>query len=176
MKLRIEKISSRKIYTGRVLDFFADTVRINGIKTVREYADYPEAAGIIPVLPDGRILMVRQYRYANRLFSLEIPAGKKDKKETLGQCARRELAEETGYRAGSMKKLFSYYPAVSYSTEHLHIFLAGDLGLERSRRPDADEFLEVKAFSLDSILGMIKKNRIADSKTILSILYYARFR
>lgn len=174
MRLKVKKISSRRVHKGQMLDFFVDRVSINGVRTVREYTGYPEAAGVIPLLADGRIIMIEQYRYTNRIHSLEIPAGKKEKKESIRECARRELQEETGFKAGKLIKLITYYPAVSYSTEKLTIFLAGSL-LSSRGTPDRDEFIRIRVMSLDKVLDLIRKERIKDSKTVLAILYYAYF-
>lgn len=171
-KINLKKIKSTKIYSGKVLNFFKDDILINSkIKSVREYVYFPDAAGIIPVTDDGKIILVEQYRYVNNLYSLEIPAGKKDDNETILQCAKRELEEETGYKAGRLIKLCEYFPAVSYSTEKLHLFIAK--GLQKgSYKPDEDEIIKIHILPLEKILNLIKKNKIKDSKTILAILFY----
>ena len=171
-KVNIKTLRSENIFSGDILTFKKDDILINTISSTREYVEYPEASAIIPVMNDGKIILVEQYRYANRCYSLEIPAGKKDTNESVKQCATRELEEETGYRAKKMKKLLQYFPAISYSTEILHIFLAKDL-VKGRLKPDADEFIKTRILSLNEILRLIKKNTITDSKTILSILYYA---
>lgn len=171
MKIKINTLNSRKIYSGNILQFFVDKIKINSIPAVREYVYYPEACGVIPVTDDNKIIMVRQYRYTNRYYSLEIPAGKKDKGESLIACAKRELVEETGYRAKKITKLITYYPAISYSKEKLHIYVATQL-IQSKTRPDLDEFIKIEKLPLKKVLDLIKANKIMDSKTILSILLY----
>ncbi|MBU1076346.1 MAG: NUDIX hydrolase [Spirochaetes bacterium] len=173
-KIKIKIIRSENVFFGEILRFKKDDILINTVRSIREYVEYPEAAAIIPVMKDGRIIMVEQYRYANKCFSLEIPAGKKDQKESIKQCAKRELEEETGYKAKKIKKLIQYFPAISYSTEVLHIFLAKDLQKGKFN-PDKDEFIAIRILSMKEILQLITDNIIKDSKTILSILYYASF-
>lgn len=137
--------------------------------------EYPPAVGIIPVLPDGKIVMIEQYRYANNIVSLEIPAGKVHKNENLKQAALRELEEETGFKTTSknLKYLYTYTPAISYSTEKLTVFVAKNLTKSR-QTPDEDEVIKIKILSLDEILNLIKNNKILDSKTVLSILLYTQ--
>ena len=106
MKAKYKKLKSTKIYSGHTLDFYKDDILINNkIKSAREYVNFPNAVGIIPILPDNKIVLVRQYRYTNGIYSLEIPAGKKDKKGTFLQTAKRELLEETGYTAKKFTKI-----------------------------------------------------------------------
>ena len=118
--------------------------------------------------------MVTQYRMTNKIYSLEIPAGKKDKNESILKCAKRELIEETGFKAKKIVKLIDYFPCISYSTEKLHIYIATDLE-KAHQKPDEDEFLSIKKYSLEELLNLIKKNKIKDSKTILAILYFSQF-
>ncbi len=171
MKIKIDTLGSQKIYSGSTLQFFVDKIKINNIHAVREYVHYPEACGVIPVTDDNKIIMVRQYRYTNRYYSLEIPAGKKDQGESLRGCAKRELVEETGYIAKKITKLITYYPAISYSKEKLHIYLAEQL-IQSKTRPDSDEFIKIEKLSLNKVLDLIRDNKIMDSKTILSLLLY----
>jgi len=174
MKLKIKRLKSSKIYTGKVLNFFTDKISINNVNAIREYVTYPNAVGIIPLIEDDKIVMIKQYRYTNNVYSLEIPAGKCEGKESLIKTAKRELAEETGYTAKNFIKLLEYYPCISYSTEKLHIFMAKDL-VKKSIPPDSDEFFEVQIIKINEILKLIKKNEITDSKTILSILFFYEY-
>ncbi len=175
MKIDVKVKKHEKIYTGKFINFYADDIIINNkVNTRREYIYYPLAVGIIPVTEDNRIIMVEQYRYTNDYYSLEIPAGKIDEGEALETAAHRELQEETGYDFGRLEKVYEYYPAISYSKERLIIYAAYDL-IKKELPPDEDEFIEVKFFTLDEILELIKENKIMDGKTVLSILAYVTF-
>lgn len=172
--MQIRKLNSKRIYKGKFISFYRDEILINEkIKAVREYIEYPPAVGIIPVLSDGKIVMIEQYRYANNIFSIEIPAGKVHKNEDLKQAALRELEEETGFKTTpvNLKYLYTYAPAISYSTEKLTVFVAKNL-IRSSQSPDEDEVIKIKILPLNEILNLIENNKILDSKTVLSILLY----
>jgi ADP-ribose pyrophosphatase len=125
---------------------------------------------IIPILSDGRILLVRQYRYAVGKELLEIPAGTIEAGESPQECAVRELSEETGYEAERMKELTRFYTAPGYSSELINIFVAEGLK-SGSRNLEEDEEIKVEAFKPDEILNMISRHVIEDGKTICGILY-----
>ncbi len=165
-------ITTRLLHQGRSLSFRTDEIELpNGKKTTRDIVDHPGAVAIVPVLDDGRIVLVRQYRYATGKDLLEIPAGTLEKGEAPDTCARRELKEETGYTAGSMKKILSMYMAPGYSNEVIHLYLArelkaGELGTEE------DESITLEPYGPDELLGMMEKNVIEDAKTIAGVLSY----
>ncbi len=175
MKIDVKLEKREKIYEGKFIDFYVDHILINRkVKTKREYIKYPKAVGIIPVTEDNKIVMVEQYRYTNNLYSLEIPAGKLDEGESEEDGVHRELREEIGYDARDIERMYEYYPAISYSKEKLVIYIARNL--EKSALPpDEDEFILTKYYTLDELIDMIKDNKITDSKTILSLLYYKMF-
>ncbi len=127
---------------------------------------------ILPLLEDGRILLLRQYRPVIGKWIYEIPAGTVERGEDLLTCARRELEEETGLRAEKMEKLFEMYLAPGYSTEKLHSFLASGLRPTSPHRDWGEEIRVVKT-TLSRALEMIGSNRIEDAKTIATILYFA---
>jgi ADP-ribose pyrophosphatase len=129
---------------------------------------------IIPILPDGRLLMERQYRYPIGEVMLEFPAGKFDPDETALVSAQRELLEETGYRAAHWEWLARVHPVISYSTERIEIFLATGLTLERAQL-DAGEFLETLAVDFADAFARMKDGKITDGKTIIG-LYQLRER
>ncbi|MFO7783211.1 MAG: NUDIX domain-containing protein [Thermodesulfobacteriota bacterium] len=140
----------------------------NGEISKRIRIDHPEASAVVPQLPDGRIIMVRQYRYALGMETLEIPAGKVDPGEDAETCARRELLEETGFEAGMVQPIYTYNPAIGYSNERIHIFMAP--GVEhRSDKTDEREISSVELIPLNEIQEMILDGRILDGKTLIGL-------
>ena len=165
-------ITTRLLNQGRSFSFKTDEVELpNGKKTTRDIVDHPGAVAIVPVLDDGRIVLVRQYRYATGKDLLEIPAGTLEKGEAPDTCARRELKEETGYTAGSMKKILSMYMAPGYSNEVIHLYLATELKAGE-QSIEEDEIIIFEPYGPDELLGMIEKNVIEDAKTIAGVLSY----
>ncbi len=146
-----------------------DVVRLRtGRITERIKVDHPEAAAIVPYIDGGRILMVRQWRYAVGRETLEIPAGKVDPGEDILICARRELSEETGYEAKRILPIISYYPAIGYSNELIRIFAASGL-TSVSEKTDEDEISRVELIELDRIQELIAQGHIQDGKTVVGI-------
>lgn len=173
-KLVERKIKSKKIYRG-VIGFNLDTVKlINGKTATREYSVHPGASAIIPVTDDGCIIFVEQYRYPVQAVTLELPAGKLKKGQSPLACAKAELAEETGFRAKSIKKLLEFNPSCAFSDEVLHIFVASGLKAGETH-PDEDEFLNTKKIPVEKAFELVQKGKIRDSKTIIGLLYYKAF-
>ena len=165
-------VDSRRIYSGRILGLRVDSVRLSGESVFRrEVVEHPGAVAMLPFLDDGRVLLIRQFRYAVGEFLLEIPAGTLEKGEDPLECARRELIEETGYEAGVLELLFSCFLAPGYSTERIHIFVASKLRKVGSR-PEIDEEIELEPADLQTAEVMISDGRIVDAKTISAISYY----
>lgn len=162
-------ISSRLLHEGRHFSFLRDEVELpNGLKTYRDIVRHPGAVAIVPVLPDGRIVLVRQYRYAAGKPLLEIPAGTLEEGENPLECARRELIEETGYEASELTAILSCYMAPGYSDEVIHFYEARGLR-EVGMSPEEDESIEVEVSELGEIIRMIEENIIEDAKTIIGI-------
>ena len=161
--------SSREIYRGPFFSLQEYLVEFpNGEEKKRIILEHPGAAAAVPLLPDGRILMVRQYRKAAGKVTLEIPAGKLDKGETPEDCIRRELMEETGYRTEKLTHLRSYYPSCGISSEIIHVYLAEDL--KPVGASGGDEIaLEPTIVPLEDVKRMIESGEIMDSKTIIGI-------
>jgi len=135
---------------------------------------HPGAAVVVPILDDGRVLLISNYRFAVGQTLLELPAGTLDLPEPAIECARRELAEETGYRAGRLEPLLSFYSTPGVCTEHMHAFLATELVLgETALEPG--ERIENTPMKLDEALRAIGDGRITDAKTIVTLLYYERY-
>lgn len=163
-------LSSRRIYEGRVVKLRVDEVRLpDGRTSAREIIEHRGAAALVPLLPGREVILVRQWRHAVGKVLLEIPAGLLEPGEAPIDCARRELAEETGYAAGRIEPLTSIYSAPGFATERLHIFLAQDLQPTQAQT-DEDEFLEPVTLAWDQALAMCKDGRIEDGKTVVGIL------
>lgn len=168
------KIDGEPVYDGCLLHVRRDRVRLpNGHETVREWIAHPGAAAVIPLLPNGDIIMVRQYRYPVERVTLEIPAGKLDRPgEDPLACAERELKEETGYTAKEFTKLISFATTVGFSNEWIHIYEARNLSPGKEC-PDEDEFIHTVRVPLKDAYQMVLDGTIIDSKTVAAILLLA---
>lgn len=158
-------IKTKNIFSGRLLNLKVLKVKLpDGNTTTREIVYHPGAVAIVPVLPNNKIILVKQYRKAVGKYLLEIPAGTLDSKETPLQCAQRELIEETGYKARSIKKILEFYPAPGYTSEKIHIFKATGLVKVKSCS-EPDEFIKTVIVSKNRL----KRLRIKDSKTLIAL-------
>ena len=174
--LREERISGKDIYEGIFLKMKRDIVAMpDGQEAIREYLTHPGAVAIVAILNDGRLLLERQYRYPIAKTCIEIPAGKLDPNEDGLTCAKRELEEETGYRANKWSFIRRIHPVISYSTEFIDIYLAEELTPGKSHL-DEEEFLDVFAAPLEQILAWIEEGEITDVKTTISAYWLARYR
>ncbi|MEM4297115.1 MAG: NUDIX hydrolase [Nitrososphaerota archaeon] len=163
-------LSSEVVYQGRLFRVRKDELEmVAGRKVIREVVEHPGAVAIVPLLEDGSVIMVEQYRHPARKTLLEIPAGTLAKGESPEECARRELMEETGMKAKELKKLLQCYVAPGYSTELIHIFVAKGLS-KAEAKPEFDEHIKTSRLKLPTIIDMIKKGEIEDAKTICAIL------
>jgi ADP-ribose pyrophosphatase len=169
-----KRLSSNQIYKGRIVTLSVDTVELpNGKTSKRELIQHPGAVAMVPVDPQGRIIMVRQFRYAANKILLELPAGTLNPTEPPELCAARELQEETGYKAEKLELLGGVYVAPGSSTEFIHIYLA--TGLTESRlEMDDDEFIEVETYPLDVLLQQVYKGEIQDGKTVTGLMLASR--
>ncbi len=175
MNLKEKTYSREKIYNGKSLDFYVDTVILPNKKSaIREYTEHPGAVAVLPFVDKKHIVLVKQYRYPVRKITYELPAGKLSKGESLIKCVKRELIEETGFKAGRIKKLISFWPTPAFSTEVLHIFSATELKPVESNS-DEDEFLEKIIVPFKTALNWIKNRKIKDSKSIIGIIYWNLF-
>jgi ADP-ribose pyrophosphatase len=130
---------------------------------------HPGAVGILAFDSLGKIILVKQYRYPVGTFTYEIPAGKLSPREAPLACVKRELEEETGFRAQHITKMLSYWPTAAFSNELIHLYIAR--GLKASRqKPDDDEFLEIVRLSPKQLEMMIHRGKIHDSKTLIAYL------
>jgi ADP-ribose pyrophosphatase len=175
------KVSSRRVYSGRVIDLDIDTVRFpDGSLGELEMIRHPGASAIVPFVSeptgqDPQVLLIRQYRYATNGYVYEVPAGRLEPNEAPEAAAHRELEEETGCRAERVEHLATVYTTPGFTDERIHLFAA--FGLSRGQvRRDPDEFLEVKPMPLSEALAMISRGEIVDAKTIVGLLFVAGFR
>jgi len=170
-----EILSSEMIYQGRVFGLRRDEVlEPSGLRTTREVITHPGSVVVLPVLPDGRIVMIRQYRHATRQYLWELVAGRKEPEETPKQGAARELLEETGYRAKRIKVFLDVFPTPGFLEERMYILLAEGLTAGKAQ-PEEDEKIEVRAYRVNELKKMIKSGRLKDAKSIAGILYYLTF-
>lgn len=163
-------LESKRVYEGRIINLRLDSVSLeNGNTAMREVVEHPGAVGIVALKENGDIVMVKQYRKAVEQVLLELPAGKLEQGEDPADCAARELTEETGYTAGDLRYLVSFYTSPGFSNEIMHMFLATNLK-EGKNDPDDDEMVETVEISRDRAMDMILKGEIKDGKTIAGIL------
>ena len=168
-----KKLSSEDIFDGTLLHVKRDYVELpTGNNTVREWIKHPGAAAVLPVLPDGRMIFVRQYRYPIQQVTLEIPAGKLDAvdEEPL-VCAKRELSEETGYEADKYHFLTKLATTVGFSNEFIYVYAADGL-TPGKQHTDEDEFINVVLLTMDEAMAKVKSGEICDAKSIVAILLY----
>ena len=171
----VKRLKRELVYKGAILDIYKDTMELpDGNKAEWDFVSHRMgAAAILPVMKDGRIVMVRQYRNALDRYTLEIPAGKLDSlDEAKIDCAYRELEEETGYRCDHLEYLMSVNTTIAFCDEALDIFLARDLK-KTHQHLDPDEEIEVEAWELSDLLKRIYAGELTDGKTVSAILAYA---
>ena len=171
MPNRARVLKSKTLYRGRVVDLrLEEVVEPGGVRTVRELVCHPGSVVIVPHLPDGRLILVRQYRHAAKQSLWELVAGGMEPGETPRQAARRELREETCHRARVLKPVMEFYPSPGILSEKMHLVEAWDL-TPAAGQPDPDERLEVGFFSIRELLRMIRRREIRDGKTLVGILF-----
>jgi ADP-ribose pyrophosphatase len=166
-----EKTQTKKlIYRGNFLECYVDQVILpNGKLTSREYLHHPGAIAAIPVLDNGEIVLVKQFRYPTGKILLEIPAGKLEAGENPEDCVRRELAEEIGYQPEQVIHLTSVWTTPGFTDEIIHLYLAKGLK-PLQLEPDNDEFLEVVTMSKDELLKQLDTDPVIDGKTALALM------
>jgi ADP-ribose pyrophosphatase len=162
-------VDSKPVFSGRILSLKVDTVSLPGGSTAtREVVEHNGAVAMVAIDADGKLILVRQYRYPIQCAIWEIPAGRLERGEDPAVCAERELTEEVGLRPQSLDLLSSLYVAPGYSSEAIHIFLARDL-VEDEADPDEDENIECTRVSFDEACEMCRTGEIRDAKTIAGI-------
>jgi ADP-ribose pyrophosphatase len=165
-----EVLEETQPYLGKVINVHRDRVRLpNGNVSNLENIVHGPSTAIVPVLPDGRILLINQFRYPARGFILEIPAGVLKPGESPEECAKRELEEETGYVPGRMTYLGGFMLAPGYCDEVIHVFLARDL-VPGKQELERSEVIDLAPYALTEVNEMIRDGRIADAKTVIGVL------
>jgi ADP-ribose pyrophosphatase len=174
-------LGTRRVYNGRIFNVDIDTVRFpNGSTGELEMVRHSGASAVVPLLgdpagADPQLLLLRQYRYAADGYVYEVPAGRLDEGESPEECARRELAEETGCTAASVERLTTIYTTPGFTDERIHLFMATGLSHGEHKR-EPDEFMEVETLAMSRALEMIARGEIVDSKTVVALLFVAGFR
>ncbi len=167
-----KKIDSQVIFQGHIMDVVVDQIRFeNGVEAQREVAVHASAAAVVPVTAEGKIIMVRQYRYAVEEDTLEIPAGLLEPGEDPLEGAKRELEEEIGQKPLHMEHLFRFYSSPGFTTEVLDVYLCDSMSPSHQHL-DVDEFIEIQEVTPAEAMRMITDGRIVDGKTVAAISYY----
>ncbi len=174
-------LATRRAHDGRIVTLDVDTVRLpNGREVELEMIRHAGAAAVVPLLSDPtaddpQVLLIHQFRYAADGRIWEIPAGVLEPGEDPVDCARRELAEETGGVASHVEHLTTIYTTPGFTDERIHLFMAWGISLGEAQ-PEHDELIEVQPFPMSEIMKMIREGEIVDGKSIVGLLYVAGFR
>ena len=169
--LKEKTIKTKTVYKGTYLTLNRDKVLLpNGNTSTIEWIKHPGAVCCIPILPNGKIALIKQYRYAVKEQIIEIPAGKIDHNEIPENCALRELEEEIGYQANKLTLLANIHPAVGFADEMMWLYLAENL-VKTKQSLDSDEFLSIFPTELNEAVDMVWSGKIKDGKTIIGILW-----
>jgi ADP-ribose pyrophosphatase len=163
-------LQHRRVHAGKVLDLDVDLVlEPGGVRGVREVVRQRGSVAALPVLADGRVVLVRQYRYAVDAFVWELPAGRRDPGETPEEGARRELEEEVGLHAAALEPMLVFWTTPGFCDEVMHLFRATRLD-PVPPRPEADERIETATLTLEDALEKVKGGEIREGKTLVALL------
>ena len=170
---KLNRLSRELVYNGAFIDLYKDQVQDeNGLIKNYDSIIHKGAAAVIPVMDNGKILMVKQYRNILDRFTIEIPAGGKNTvEEPSKDCAARELEEETGYMSDNLELLLSIKTTVAFCNEGIDIYLAKDLKPSKQNL-DEGEFIDVYEYDIKELVDMVYQCKIQDSKTVCAILAY----
>jgi ADP-ribose pyrophosphatase len=168
-------LKSTVVYDGAVFGVRRDEVlEPGGLRATREVVTHPGSAVVLPVLDDGRVVLIRQYRHATRQYLWELVAGRIDAGETPKRAAARELLEETGYRAKRFYVFLDVFPTPGFVEERMFILLAEGLTAGKAQ-PEEDEKIEARAYRFKELKEMIYRGKLRDAKSVAGILYYLTF-
>lgn len=175
MDLKEKKLFSRRAYECFFMELFEDDVLLpNGEVSKRIYIKHNGASAVLPITKEGKLVLIKQFRYPINQISIEIPAGKKDKVDEAGlTCALRELEEETGYTSNNVVKYQDFHSCVGYSSEMIELFIAYDCEkVDNPATGDDDEFIELLELTKKEAILLVNSGQITDSKTLAVLLYY----
>jgi ADP-ribose pyrophosphatase len=168
-------ISSEKLLETSIFTVTQDhAVDPDGFEIKRAIVQHAGSAVVMPVDEKGRVLLVRQYRLPAKAFMWELPAGRVDAGENVMQAAKRELREETGFKAKKWTKVASFYVSPGFLAEKMTIFLAEDLK-EGEQEPMEDERIQMKWVKARELDDMVESGKIMDAKTIVGFLSWKRY-
>ncbi len=179
-KTQVKVISSTLSYEGPLFSVYTDTIVENGREIARDVVRHNGSVVILAIddtksKRDPMIVMERQYRHAAKEFLLEVPAGKLEQGEDALAGAKRELLEETGFKAKRWRKMCRYFASPGFLGEWMQVFIAEGLTLGDAQ-PEYDEQLEIEMIPLSGLLSMIEAGKIYDGKTLISVMLYDRLR
>lgn len=172
----LKRLNRELVKKGNIIELYEDTVQSpDGTVQHYDYIRHHGAAAVLPVMDDGKILMVKQYRNAVDRFTLELPAGGRNGDEPTIECAARELEEETGYYSKDLEQLLSLKTTVAFCDELIDIYLARNLK-KSHQNLDEGEFVDVYAYDIEELVRMVSDFTIQDAKTIAAVMtYYANY-
>jgi ADP-ribose pyrophosphatase len=171
--VKIRQVASKLLYRGRVVSLTLDAYRAGeGPSFQRETIRHPASVVILPIGRGKRVLLIRQFRHAVGRYIYEIPAGTTEPEEPLLACAKRELAEETGFSANRWQRLTEFYPTPGISTERMVLYRATELvPLPKAVPKDPDEYITPRMVPARSVIEMVRRHRIIDAKSIIGVLF-----
>ena len=176
MKKETKLLHRTEVYKGNCFDVVEDQVIWpNSKRLSRSLIIHPGISAMVPILDGNRVILVKQYRYGAGKVLWELPAGTIKSGETPLQCAKREIKEETGFKAARWRELISCYASPGINTEMIHCFVASQLRKTRAALEE-DEILETEVFSEQEVEDMIHKDKIQDAKSLVALFYYFRGR
>lgn len=168
-------LKSEIVYEGKTFGVRRDElIEPTGVRTIREMVTHPGSVVVLPVLPDGRIVLVRQYRYAARQYLWELVAGRMERGENPKKGAERELIEETGYRAKKFTVFLDFFPTPGFLEERMYLLLAEGVTAGEAA-PEEDEKIVVAAYTRKQLEAMIQNGKLKDAKSIAGLLFYFAF-
>jgi ADP-ribose pyrophosphatase len=172
---KAQVLKSEIIYEGQAFGVRRDElIEPTGIRTTREVVTHPGSVVVLPVLPGGRIVMVRQYRHATRQYLWELVAGRMERGENPKKAAQRELIEETGYRAKKFRVFLDVFPTPGFLEERMYILLAEGVTAGEAQ-PEEDEKLLVASYTRKQLQQMMRSGKLKDAKSIAGLLFYFSF-